>query len=276
MDPEHPLRNASANYHDHGWDRYEAFYEHCTEADPLVHLEATTHYLYQKTARRVLSHLTPVPQMLFMLRDPAERLYSSYRYTKHNKGRLHRDFSFADLVARIETGADLRDVCTHTGSAYVLERDRQHGQYIDYLVRWFNTLGRERVHVLLLGDMKREAKGFMKRVARRLDISPSFYDTYAFAQRNRTYAVKSSFLHRQAHRIARVLPTGRVKKGLKKAYMAFQRDGGKEKRDAADRAALARLRRYYRPYNRRLAEHLDRNLAAWNDGTLQNSSDGDG
>src|SRR5262249_17888741 len=83
MDRGHPLLKYDSNFYTHGLDGYKAYFTHCNNCRKII-VEATTHYIYQKTALEVLSCLETKPQIIFVLRKPSSRVYSSYQYTKNN------------------------------------------------------------------------------------------------------------------------------------------------------------------------------------------------
>ena len=262
MDREHPLRNAGANYHDHGWDRYEDFYGHCSGAEPLVHLEATTHYIYQRTARRALAALDDPPHVMFALRKPSERLYSSYRYTKHNKARLDPDVSFADLVEMIREG-EVAEKCAFP-NAYVLARDLRYGCYAGYLDEWRAALGRERLSIVLLEHMKQDPKRVVNRVGRAVGLDVSFYDDYDFARKNKTIHVRHPGVHRLAKRGAQWMRDSWLKAVAKRLYRTVQTRAPSAEHSPADRRTFEWLDQYYAPHNERLARQFKLDLSAWN------------
>ena len=64
-------------------------------------LEATPDYIYQKTPLEVLPNLNPMPNIIFILRNPAKRLYSFFNFAKNNMGVLKKDISFTEYINRL-------------------------------------------------------------------------------------------------------------------------------------------------------------------------------
>src|SRR5437870_3389808 len=80
LDAGHPFL-PRVSYHSHGFAGYVRYFAHWSRATPpRVVCEASTHYLYSETALDVLTHADPVPRVLFVLRRPAQRVYSSFQY----------------------------------------------------------------------------------------------------------------------------------------------------------------------------------------------------
>lgn len=264
MDPEHPLRNATRNYHDGGWAGYETFFEHCGAHSGALQLEGTTHYLYQQTAREALASLDSPPQVVFVVRKPSARVRSSFLYTRDTLGRLKEDTGFDQFVeAALHDEKHLGKLLGSSESAYVLARDVRYSQYVDYLKTWKRCLGAENVEVLLFEEVVGAPRASMKQLARSVGVAPAFYEHYDFPSANETYATRSRRLHQWAWSVASWLPSGPFKKLLKRGYFFFQKK--EKKAEVSDAEALAALERHFRPYNRRLGDAFDLDLSAWNE-----------
>ncbi len=261
MDRGHSLLRPDANVHDHGIEGYGRFFAHCAGGADIV-FEATTHYLYQQTALDVLAELPSRPKVAFILREPAQRLYSSYRYTKNNLALLDRRVTFARYLELIrDPDPHALDRVLARPSA-VLKTEIEQGQYARYLRRWIERLGRPRVGVFLFESIRADSREFMRRLARWLEIDETFYDRYEFVAQNESLAIRNQTVHRWARRAARLLPLGRTKAVLKRGYLLLQ-NGDTATRSAEDDRALLELKASYEPYNRQLAELTGLDLSLW-------------
>lgn len=264
MDKDHPLLKKESNFHDHGLCGYEAYFRHCHSSSKVV-FEATTHYIYQKTACDVLSTLATYPQVVFVLRKPSERVYSSYQYTRNNLANLKKDISFAEFIYMVKNGSTERLSRSFVSprSAFVPQRDIQYSQYINYIHPWVACLGRERVHIFLFEEMRQSPHIFMERLSRCIGIDAAFYTSYDFTARNETYQVKYKGLHRKARQFARYLSKEGVGGFVRKMYFSLQDNGRKGARSKEDLETLAALEREFEPFNRRLAEAFNLDLSLW-------------
>ena len=264
MDKGHPLLKKDSNFHQHGLDGYRPYFAGCSQNCRIV-FEATTHYIYQQTALDVLSGLTPMPQIVFVLRKPSERVYSSFQYTKNNLANISQDLSFSQFINLLkqETGTSLLSEYARE-SAYVLQHDIKYSRYIEYLSAWVARFGSERLHVLLFEDMKESPRAFMKNLARRIRIDPAFYDEYDFPVRNETIGLRHLSLHRRIRKLNGLIPRGNLKGLLKKIYLKAQSSQTAKGKTPEDRLALAELEREFHPFNQRLANELKLDLSAWN------------
>jgi hypothetical protein len=265
MDEGHPLLRKGSNFHTRGLEGYAEFFADCDERARVV-FEATTHYMYQHTAIEVLSKLPTQPHIVFMLRKPSERVYSSFRYSQNNLANVRRDLTFARFVELSKengngNGAALEDA---TGaSAFVLRNDIGFSRYVEHISPWVERFGRERVHVLLFEDLKENPRAFMKDFAARVRLDSSFYDAYDFPLKNETFGVRYPSLHRGVRKLNELVPGVGLKGALKKVYVKAQSGGAENGKTPEDARALEELEREFRPFNQRLADELGLNLSAW-------------
>jgi hypothetical protein len=262
MDEDHPLRRANANIQDHGLEGYAGYFTGCGPERKVI-VEATTHYMYQKTALDVLATLPTHPRILFLLRKPSERVHSSFAYSK-SKGYVRDDLSFAEYLRLIRGNPGRRALESALGpSAFVLSHDLQFSRYVDYIVQWRDRIGAERIRILLFEQMRSDPRAFMRDLCVWLGLDPALYEGYDFAARNTTVAVRSRGLQRFA-RAASTLALGPVRDALKALYVTVQSKKASGEMSDSDRIALAELEEEFRPFNERLAGEFGLNLDAWN------------
>ena len=113
MDEGHPLLNR-VNVHASGLGAYGSFFK---EKPGAAHrLEGTTQYLYQTTPLSALVELEQPPHVVFVVRRPGARVYSSFRYTANNLARLRRPLEFVDYVRLAKERRELRVVADQRGN----------------------------------------------------------------------------------------------------------------------------------------------------------------
>ncbi|HVF44245.1 MAG TPA: sulfotransferase domain-containing protein [Pyrinomonadaceae bacterium] len=265
MDEGHPLARRAPDFRARGLEGYAEFFAGC-DAGARVRFEATTHYVYQRTALEVLSKLPARPRIVFLLRKPSERVYSSFRYSQNNLANVRRDLTFARFVELSKANGNGGDADWDElagASAYVLRNDIRYSRYVEYVGPWVERFGRGRVDVLLFEDLKANPRAFMKEFAARVGLDASFYDSYDFPPKNETFGVKYPTLHRGVRRLNELVPAAGLKGALKKVYLRAQAGGGSNGKTPEDARALEELEREFRPFNRRLADELGLNLSAW-------------
>lgn len=267
LDRESLVFKADANVHDHGLAGYAAYFRHCDPMRVNVIVEATPDYLYQRTAVEVLSRLEPQPQIVFILRKPSERVYSWYQFSRTNRVILDPSVTFAQFVELLRReDAPIWKRWPHARQG--LDESR----YIEHLEAWLACFPRSRLHVFLFERMREDERAFMRDVAERLAIDPSFYDDYDFPRKNATVQLRSSALHRtrlwlSRLRPGRLLPEGRLKRlaqrGFRRSYARLNVESVGYQVSVEDRAVLDQLDREFAPYNQRLAHEFGLDLRAW-------------
>lgn len=262
MDEAHPLSRSEANYHRHGFSNYQVFPQN---SGATVFVEATTHYLYQATARDFFAACKPQPLVVFVLRQPSDRILSSFRYTQNNLARLDRQITFASYVELLLANRvdQIQEHFHSERSFFVLKRDLLYSQYADFLDGWAARFAGDRLKVILFEQLKANPQGVLSDLASDLGIDSRFYDRFDFQQKNQTVTIQSAWLHRTLRQLAPKLPKTRLKTLLKLLYFKAQQRQKPTENPDADRQALEQLDRYFEPYNRRLAEKFDLDSAVW-------------
>ncbi len=261
LDPGHALLDPRSNYHDHGLAGYASHFSQCEGSNTKLVLEATPHYLYQRTALEVLSGFDPQPSVVFLLRKPSERAYSEYQFARNNRAVIDRDVTFRDFIEMV------RREDTFLAGRRQLEAVLEHGRYIDFLDRWSGRFPRSKIHIFLFENLQRDNRSFMEDVAVSLDIEPAVYGEYDFPLKNLTYQVKHQALHRMRSRVGRRIPRGQAKvlvhKTTRRAYTALNIERTRPAKTPDDKAVIAELDTEFAPWNEELARKLDIDLSPW-------------
>ncbi len=264
LDPASPFHRPDRSYQRQGADGYCQFFPE--PSPPTRHrLEATTHTLFQQTAREVLARQTPQPRVIVVLRKPSARVYSSFRFTQHNLAKVDPELSFARFQELLAAGddAELRRRVYLERSLYVLRRDVAYSRYLEHLEPWAEALVPGHLHVLVMETLMSDPRRQLESLAKALGLDPGFYRDYAFPRINETFRVRSHRTHRLARALRPLVPRNRWTLGLYRAYLRWQRRPGASDTSAEDRQAIRRLDDYYRPYNERLAKRFGLDLEPW-------------
>lgn len=181
----------------HDLSGYLTYFKDCDPA-AKVWLESSPGYLAEadSVAPR-MGKLLPECKVIFLLREPVERLKSSFRFYK---SRLHLPADmvfddFADKCLRYELGGATPEQLG-VGEWYLKSLAR--GRYELLLPPFREHLGESSLLVLNYDSLRDDLSGTIKRVAAFIGIDPSFYDDYAFGRENVTFFVKGRLLHKYA------------------------------------------------------------------------------
>jgi hypothetical protein len=179
---------------DHGSHEYGSLFKGCS--DQRTGLEATPDYLYSPDAAMRISQELNDVRMVFILRDPCDRLISWYRFAKMN-GLISKSTSFDDYVSRQR----------HAGN----DKNPQHmraleqGNYAHYIETYIKALGRERVGIYFYEQLASDPKAFCKELSIFAGLDPSYFDNYNFRIFNRSAETRSATLHRLFRKFKRTI-----------------------------------------------------------------------
>jgi Sulfotransferase domain len=263
VDRDSPFFKPEANVHLHGTEGYRNYLRAAKPAARHL-LDGTTHTIYQHSVIDLLAELDPQPHLIFVLRKPSRRVYSSFQFARHNLAAVDPGLSFAGYVRRVRERRfeELRRWVAFERTFQVLCRDLELSRYVEHLLPWRERFDRERLHLLLFEEMCADPRTVVAALAARIDVDPGFYADYAFAAANPTVRVRGPRLHRLARRLARVVPRNRVTSAGYRLYLALQQRG-RPRPSPEDAEALAELDEHFAPCNERLARAFDLDLGAW-------------
>jgi hypothetical protein len=267
LDEGHPLVRPAGHFHRDGLAGYAQFFTHCDASRHRVRLEGTTHYLYQQTALEVLSALEPQPHVIFLLRKPSRRIYSSFQYSQQTLATLSDEISFKDYIDIIRSGGSWFDGDpVMRRYAPIWRNEIRYSRYVEYLREWKARFDPDRLHVLLFEDLAADPRSVVRALCRGVGIEDAFYSDYAFPQQNETYRVKSVGLQRIARKVGAVLPYGGIRAAIRGQYLRFFADRTKRGNTAEENAVMQQLDAEFEPFNRALEEEFDVNLRPWRSG----------
>ena len=254
-DPGTHTYNEKANFLSGGLEGYGSFFSGCDPAPALI-VEATPAYLYSSLALRELPRLPSRPIVLFVLREPVSQIKSVYSYYRGNWNWIPHRMGFRDFVQASLAEADLFK------DNELVRFAIRNARYVDFLVKWRDACGADRVHVLVFEDAFRDPRSTMKRLATLLGLTADFYDTYDFPRENESYAPRSRSLQKVNLAVRSMVPKGGMYNALRAAYRKINtrpRSSG----DWSDDACEAALGELFAISNQRLESLFGLDLGAW-------------
>src|SRR5262249_586852 len=148
---------------------YSKYWSHC-EGKKKYLLEASPSYIYGKEiiADRIQQELGSKVKMIFIFRDPVDRLFSFYERKKVNTY-LTENITFREFVDKSLAMAD-QEMNYHSDDEEALfRRGIREGCYIDYLPPWFDRF-ENRLKIMFFEDLKKDAVPFMEDLCRWLKL----------------------------------------------------------------------------------------------------------
>jgi hypothetical protein len=227
-----------------------------------LHLDGSQWTIYQTGLINEISTFEEKPKVLFILREPARRILSSFQYTSNNLSAV-TDMSFSKYVHYLlhEDDGAIASHCRNVQAAYSLQHELKFSDYGYYLDKWEKAVGAENMKIFLFEEMKVNTEDCYKQVCQFLNLEEEAMQLDP-DQMNKSVQIKNKSLHYVLHKayglVGYKVP---FKSQIKRLYETVQH---KQKNEAMDFGIdIDKLKKYYHPYNEKLAEHYQLDLAAW-------------
>lgn len=179
---------------------YGENFSHCGKGDFTYFLEASAGYInHAGVAQKIDDFLGDNCKLLFILRNPVDRLYSNYRF-QLSRYVFPEALSFEEYIA-ISKGQKPNAYDVEDRHFQVLEQ----GRYINYLHDFIRVLGDERMSILIYEEFRKDNRKTMQQICHFLDIDAGFFDDYSFISANVTTSGRNRFLHALALRCNGIL-----------------------------------------------------------------------
>ena len=244
-------------------DEYLALFR---DADPAQRAgEASAWYLFSHTAAREIHDFAPAADIIVMLRNPVDVMYAQHSQLLFNGQEEIPDF----------------------GEALAVEDDRRNGQrlpagplraenlyyrlsvqFAGQLERYVDAFGRDRVHVIVYDDLRRDVAASYRAVLAFLGVDPNFTPVFERVNANKVVRYRSlqrivyaapGPLRRAAPRLRRSRAVHRVRAAL------IRLNSRNAPRSPMDPDLRRRLTEELAPEVERLGTLIGRDLSAWSD-----------
>lgn len=237
------------------------------EAGHRILLEASPNYLaYKENVAPRIKQLLPNVKLLFVLRNPVDRLYSHYNFAR-SKLELPQDLRFDDFVDLCE-GFNRGEVTpAQAGIAEKHLRALEIGNYGRYLQNYYDIFDAGSIKVIFFDDLNRDPVTQLVEISEFIGVEPDFFQNFIMNRANVTFFARQKHLHSIALFVNRILePFFRRHPLLKHRLMKFYKFFNRSTQTFAPMSESVRekLNRYYKPNNDRLKIFLpERKMPSW-------------
>lgn len=161
-----------------------------------IFMEGTVEYLECASiaAERMHIHLKE-PKLLFILRDPVERLSSFYNFFLNSQQKIPENISFTEYIQLCFDAINKHDFDKSIPIKKRHLRSLPAGQYHLHIKQFLNFFSRDKILILFYENLKTNPLFFMQEICDFIDIDSSFFLRYNFRKKNVTYSPKFKFLH---------------------------------------------------------------------------------
>ncbi len=166
------------------------------------YLDATPCYYSQNRAIEYVKESGS--KVIFIIRNPADRLLSSFRFFK-NVSQEYPESSYEDFISSLfDNGNKKRRYLDKIKKDFfkeIFNLELEMGCYESHITRWINVVGKKNVYVGTLEQMSADPLDVMNKVCKFLDISPEAYANYDFKAYMCSYEVRLPFIQRLGRKI---------------------------------------------------------------------------
>lgn len=182
--------------------QYARYFASCDHEAAII-AEASPAYLsFAETVAPRIRKLAGNVNLLFILRDPVERLYSFY-HSHVARFLIPENMPFDEFV-RLSSAYEQGTI---SPADYHLRETQlmtmRSGRYSLYLSHFYRVFPSRSVRVMFYDHLRDDPKAFMKQLSALVNIDPSFYETYHFKKANITITARNNAVHRLAMRVNR-------------------------------------------------------------------------
>lgn len=211
-------------------------------------MEASPGYLAESAvAAPAMAALVPGARLLFILRDPVDRLLSGFVF---HKSRFHipESMHFDDYIARCMAFERGEIGLAEAGLKSWHLRVPEAGRYARHLRDFYQHFPREQIRVTTLEALQADPRAYMQSLCEWAGLAAGFYADFDFVRANVTFTPRRAWLQRLGLGVnARLEPFFNrypaVKQRLLKAYKRL--NGRQETKPAMSAETAALLVDYY-------------------------------
>ncbi|MGH9453735.1 MAG: sulfotransferase family protein [Terriglobia bacterium] len=214
--------------------------------------EATPSYLRSKLAPKAIKTFSPGAQIIIMLRNPVDVMYSL-----HSQGLRYNTEPITDFETALEADGRRR--------GRELLGYRESTNFPQQVQRYFDRFGRENVHTIIYDDLKKNSAAVCQNTLRFLGVRLDFASEFPLMNSNkqaRNARLQAMLLQPRALReISRALVPHKVRARIRRSLSNANRVV--RPRPPMDTELRRRLQKEFEPKVERLSRLLGRDLSGW-------------
>lgn len=173
---------------------FDELFTGCRESS--VRLEATPDYLYSSASAKKIRETLPHCKMVFILRDPIDRLVSWYKFAVLN-GLIAKSVTISEYV-KMQIGESGASIPQHM-------RSLEQGKYTAYLNSYIERFGKENILITFYEDLAGDPFSFCAGICSFAGIDTDYFTAYPFRIYNQSVAKKSVGAHKLFRRFKRTV-----------------------------------------------------------------------
>ncbi len=255
MNSDYSFLNAKNNFHKSRWKGFDSFFP---SEKYEVYLEGTTHLLFQYQMIPILLEKEHV-KLIFVLRNPVERIRSAFEYTKNNLGGVKGHVGFSEYVdALLENDKRaIKNMMYADANAFGLQNELWFSTYHLHLEKWCSLVPNHQIKIFSFEQYTSNRKGVVGEILNWLNVIDNERIVLGDEVSNSTYKIKRYGLHRLSLKLSRIFPEGALKEYLKRQYLNRQTHSPEGEKQEDDEASMRKLSAYFEEPNVKLKKYMD-------------------
>jgi hypothetical protein len=215
-------------------------------------VDGTTLTMYQESALEYAVRCQP--KVIFFLRNPAKRAYSTFKYFRDSRSVIDKYETFGTFLNNAK-----RSKYSNTQLNDVIE----HGRYCKYINEWKSVIGDENIKIYLFEEFIKDPAGVMIDICTWLNIESDLYKEFSFNKKNETVVVRSVGLNKIKEKFSKYLPKGKPVRLLRELYYKVNSSEASDGLTNEDKALISELSDFYKAENKSLKIKYNLNTDIW-------------
>lgn len=237
---------------------WEDFY-HSPNGSEKYWMEATTHHIFQDKMFEHLQSRSDDFKLIILLREPADRIRSSFYYTKFNASYVKESATFEQYTSDLLHNNPM-DYIRNKSSRFVLENELHYSTYIDHLKRYKSFFEKGNLYIGVFEEMKKDPERFYANLFNWLNVEMN-WNELDLEKKNQTYQPKSSTMQNMLASLNRSINKMPFKSTLKNIYFKYFTE---KVVSSDDSSSINVLKDYFEEYNKALEKEFKVDISFWN------------
>lgn len=199
-------------------------------------IDGTTLTMYQDCALEYAKAYNA--KVLIFIREPADRIYSTFKYFRDTRTVLPKSLSFPNFIDKVQSNDKFQG---NNQLAGVIEQS----YYSHYVEKWVNAIGESNVKVIDFKRLRTSKFGVMKEICEWLKVDSEIYKDFNFSHKNETKIVRFRLVNKIKELFGKKVKNEKIKSYLRPAYNLINKKKSSVKKTNEEVECYERLKKQF-------------------------------